>query len=47
MSSFIQSMQYYWDSYYKFIKEQSKRESMTPKEYGQAIQKRKGKKRWK
>ena len=42
MSSFIQSMQYYWDSYYKYIKEQKERESMTPKEYGLYISKKKG-----
>lgn len=45
MSSFIQDLQYCWDSYYKFIKEQNKRESMTPKEYGLYISKKRGRKK--
>lgn len=45
MSGFVQNMQYYWDSYYKFLQEQKKMESMTPKEYGLHISKKRGRKK--
>ena len=45
MNSFTEAFQEAWDSYYRFLKEENKRKSMTPKEYGMALQKKRRKKR--
>lgn len=43
MSSFLQEMNYASDNYFKWIKEEKARESMTPKKYGIMIQMKKKK----
>lgn len=48
MNKLIESMQDCCDYFHKYLKEQSRTENMTPKEYGMYLQKkrnRKGKKR--
>ncbi len=44
MNSFTEAFQEAC-SYYRFLKEENKRKSMTPKEYGMALQKKRRKKR--
>ena len=34
-----------WDNYYQFLKEENRRKTMTPKEYGMMLQKKHRKKK--
>lgn len=45
MHSFSSSMQYITENYLKFLREENRRTSMPPKEYGMMLQKKKRKKR--
>lgn len=45
MNSLIENLSYISDKYLRFLKEESKRQNMPPKEYGIMLQKKKQKKR--
>ena len=40
MSSFLNSLNKFWHSYYQFLKAEDRQRNMTPKEYGIMLQKK-------
>jgi hypothetical protein len=45
MNSFVGIFNETWDNYYQFLKEENRRKTMTPKEYGMMLQKKHRKKK--